>query len=355
MPDTRNRNSIPIVIVTGFLGAGKTSFLSQLLSVDGMEKSAVIINEFGEFGLDHLLVEHVNDQVIDLPDGCLCCSTHNELTEKLADLLADRKSGNKTFDRVIIETSGLSDPGNLMASIWKTSGIRDHYHISKAITLISAIDWIKIKSKYSEVTRQLGVSDSIIISKIDLLPEFSRAQEIAYLQSELKAIASHSKCYLLPLENDQLIEIANSSISPEVGYSPEPGSHHHLDGYKTLTLTHSTPIPMDTVEKFMDALANNYPDDLLRVKGFVLAAENPKKPLLVQSVKTTVSPTVWLKRWNLAPQTRLTIIHTGEIGKQIVDLFYGFTNTIMTDRADKTALTENPLSIPGIGKFNWKA
>ena len=343
----------PVTIITGFLGSGKTRFLSELLSSGAITNAAVIINEFGEFSLDHLLVEYTRDQIFELPDGCLCCSANGELTNRMMELIDKKQRQQIDFDHLIIETSGLADTTNLVANLWNHPAIRNHFQLSGIITVISAIEWSQIQTGFIEAEGQLAIGDGIIITKTDLLPEFSANQQLAHLKAIIESVNKTAKCYVAPLSSQQLVQVVNpfTDISNHSVDHAIVAKSHNLLSYHTCSLHHNLPIPLSTIEFFMDILLTRHADILLRAKGLVLSRENPDRPLVVQAVGSTLSPFSWLKAWDMDPQTRLTLIHTGKNNDIFEELFNNILNIPSIDQPDKAALSNNPLSITGLGSF----
>ena len=352
---TKPQLLVPITIITGFLGAGKTRFLSQLLALPDMQNTLVVINEFGEFSLDHILVENVtaqtNEQIFELPNGCLCCSAQGKLVEKLVSLFEQKQAGTLNFNRLIIETSGVTDTRILVENLWNINQIRQCYNLSKVITLVSALEWSQSQTQFDEVGQQLAISDVILVSKSDLLPAKTHDQELAALVSEIELNSAAVPIHILPLEFSQLNEICEYGGENKVLKNVANNNHAHSQTYKTFTLQSNIPISESTVDLFMNTLLSKYPDNLLRVKGLVYTIENPQQPLVVQAVKSTLSPLTWLTRWSAPPSICLTVIHTGNVSKQITALFEGYLNIAKIDQPDKAALSDNPLSITGLGKF----
>ncbi len=340
------------MIITGFLGSGKTSFLSKILKLDEMANSAVIINEFGECGLDHLLVDYLSDQTFALANGCLCCNVNDELVENILDLAVQNQQGLLNIDRIIIETSGISDTANLVQNIWNNPQVRRHFQLDRIITLISALEWSDSRSTYQEAERQLAISDTVIISKSDLLPVRSRDVEVAHLMAEIEMINARADCHIMPLcaaQSKVVIEPKTDYVT-SIDTSESPA---HITGtFKTCTLSHRLPVEMKTIELFLDFAISRHADTILRIKGLVLTEENPGRPLIIQAVKSTLTPFEWLKQWPSRPQTQITLIHIGTDSAVFIDLFNSLVNVPSIDRPDKMAISDNPLSITGLGNFN---
>jgi len=355
-------DALPVIIVTGFLGSGKTSFLSTILKLQEMSNSAVIINEFGEFALDHLLVDYAEHQTFDLPNGCLCCSARGELVEKMLTLFEQRSHGLVDFERLIIETSGVADAPNLIETLWADRQIRDRFKLAKIITVISAVEWSEEWSNNTgtddEANNQLAISDTVIVSKSDLLAQKTRDEQLAHLQAAMEMINGSANYYFTPLANEPLRQIID--LSPETSQqtrsaiaSPrtnETTTVHNITAFKTCTLSHDSPLAKQTIDLFIDILLGRHAQSLLRVKGLVATIENPDQPLVIQAVKSTRSPDTWLKQWSGPRQTRLTLIHRGHSNEKFIDLFNSLDIPAI-DRPDKKALSDNPLSITGLGGF----
>ena len=341
--------AIQLIIITGFLGAGKTSFLAKLLSLDEMSNTAVIINEFGEIGLDHLLIDYVHDQISQLPNGCLCCSARGELIEKLLDLADGKLNGLRDFDRIIIETTGVADTANLVENLWKNSQLIQKFQLARIITIVSALEWQNPNA--GEFGNQLAICDTVIISKADLLDRHSRDEDLAHLVAEIELINPSADHYLAPLSPTKLKEFINpASQIPFQSQTPDD-RFHNTNFYKTCTLQHNSPIKLGTIEIFMNLLLTRHGDTLLRSKGLVFTAQRPATPLVFQTVKSTPSPFTWLKQWEGEPQTQITLIHTSRSNRIFLELFSSILDIPTLDQPDKAALEDNPLSITGIGRF----
>ena len=348
-------DKIPFTIISGFLGSGKTTFLSRFLKLSQMKNAFVIINEYGEFSLDHLLIEEfgkqADEQVFQLPNGCLCCGARGQLIEKMLELSKQKISGALKFDHLIIETSGVTDTQNLMLNMWQQSDIRKTFRLSKIITLISALEWMQNFDNFEESESQLAISDLVLISKIDLLTANSRKNALGHMSARIGVINPTAQIFQLPATSKQLSFIAEGEENTIRPASNSNDHHGHAPTYKTFTLQTRYPISISEIEFFMDALLNKYGDTLLRVKGLVNTSQNPECPLVIQSVKSILSPLTWLKRWPSIPATKITIIHTGENELQIRNLFSSVLNIPSIDQPDKAALSQNPLSITGMGEF----
>ncbi len=346
-----NSRQLPILIVTGYLGAGKTSFISQLLTLEFMSNTAVIINEFGEIGLDHILVDSLNEQIFDLPNGCLCCNSRNELSEKLMALSVDNFDGRINIDRVILETSGITDTTNLIHFLWNNTQIRESFRLSGVLTIVSAIEWKNNQLSFKETESQLAISDAVIIAKSDLMPKTTKEVELAHLLTEVEMISPGSDKYITPLSPMQFKDILRQDNKCNTPPVEKPALAHNTSSYKTCTLRIFQPLSIQEISLFLNVAITRHADRLLRIKGLVLTNNDPSRPLVIQVVKSTITPFSRLDKWPDLPETKIVLIHTHLDNSPFVDLFNSVTDNPAIDQPDKLALSSNPLTITGMGKF----
>lgn len=161
---------ISVHLITGFLGSGKTTLLKRLLQAPDIGQTAVLINEFGEIGLDHYLVERLDDATVLLKSGCLCCTIRGDLRDAIRDLY-DRRERGKTpaFDRLVIETSGLADPAPIVATLMADPVIRHHFRLGKVVAVVDAVNGRTNLATYEESRKQCAVADRLVISKTDIV------------------------------------------------------------------------------------------------------------------------------------------------------------------------------------------
>ncbi|MEP7259712.1 MAG: GTP-binding protein, partial [Usitatibacter sp.] len=165
-------NLIPVTILTGFLGAGKTTLLNRILTEQHGEKIAVIENEFGESSIDNeILVRDKQEQIVEMNNGCVCCTVRGDLVRILGELGKKRKAGTLQFDRVIIETTGLANPGPVAQTFFMDEGIHDQYLLDAVVTVVDAVHAQKQLDEHDEARRQIGFADRILLSKTDLVDD----------------------------------------------------------------------------------------------------------------------------------------------------------------------------------------
>lgn len=342
---------LPVHVVTGFLGAGKTTLLNRLIGAGGFANTAVIINEFGDVGIDHLLVEAAEggEPMIELSDGCLCCTVRSDLVDTLFQIAA-RVDAGATLDRVVIETTGLADPAPVLQAVMATPGLNERFRVASLVTVVCAATGLTSLRGHEEARSQVALADRIVLTKTDMTPPSDELlAAIAALNPMVTPLDSRADGFALVLD-DAAVSAADL---PED--EPHGHHHHHHDvnrhdaTIEAFTLTHDRPIPASTVEMFIDLLRSSMPRQLLRMKGIVRTVEDPERPLVVHGVQSVFHPPVRLDGWGgRTPQTRLVVITKNGNRAHVEGLFAAFTGQIAPDRPDAQALTNNPLAIPGM-------
>src|SRR3954471_24691325 len=195
---------IPLTVLTGFLGAGKTTLLNRLLKDEALARAAVIINEFGEIGLDHLLVEHIEDGVMLLSTGCLCCTVRGDLVNTLEKLLRGLDNGRMKFNRVIIETTGLADPAPVLHTAMVHPYLVMRFRLDGVVTVVDAVNGAATLDAHEEAVKQAAVADRLVITKADLLAGDAKAK-LSGLRERLAALNPGA----------EVIEAVNGAVAPE--------------------------------------------------------------------------------------------------------------------------------------------
>ncbi len=328
------RSRIPMTVITGFLGSGKTTLLNALLATPQAANTAVIINEYGEVGVDHDLVQNIAESVTLLDNGCVCCVVRGDLETALRDMFLARRSGQMAnFERVILETTGLADPAPVMQAISNDPALSELYRLDGVITLVDGAQGATQLTHTVEAVKQAAVADRLVITKSDL----TDVQTIEKLKAELKAINPTARMTVTvqgAVEPDFLLSVGldRSRVTPEVvdrwlgpadahDHEHAHAEHGHTHNIVTFTLWFDKPFKRTTFERCVELLTSLRGADLLRVKGLV-NVEDEAGPVVIQGVQHLFHPPVTLAAWpGEEKRSRLVFITRGIQRETIANLF----------------------------------
>src|SRR5450755_3682277 len=204
------RSRIPVTLVTGFLGSGKTTLINAALRSKDLAKTVVVVNEFGEVGLDHQLFASSSDSVVVLENGCLCCTIRSDLVGTLNSLYHARQAGEvPTFDNVVIETSGLAEPGPVLQAFLSEPTLDGLYRVASVLTLVDAVNWRSTSEKHDESVRQVALAEKIRITKLDLA-EGDRDEAEAGIRREIRRINPSAEIDLVDWTSASVADLLTS-------------------------------------------------------------------------------------------------------------------------------------------------
>ena len=282
-------DALPIALLTGFLGSGKTTFLRRVLAAPGMAETAVVINEFGAVGLDHLLVEASSDGVVELPSGCLCCAMRGDLQRTLHRLLARRAEG-LNFRRLVIETSGLAEPAPILYTLAADPRLERALRFAAVLTLVDSVAGLATLERYAEATAQVVVADRLLLTKTDL------ATAPAALRDTLAALNPSAEIAESRALDDPAHALFGST--PHVGPRRTlfAASATHTHGIFSFAVALRRGMSRLDFARALGGLARDRGEDLLRVKG-IIAFADATRPAAIHAVQHTLYPPDWLDAW----------------------------------------------------------
>lgn len=352
---------IPVSLLTGFLGSGKTTLLNYLVQQPEMKDTLVIINEFGEVGLDHLLVTHTQESiVVEMSSGCLCCTIRGDLQKTLKDIHWRFAAGGKQrFNRVVIETTGLASPVPVLHTLMTDEFIAGHYRLDGVIVTVDAVNGMATLTNHEEAVQQAAVADRLLLTKTDL----ASAEQLQALQQRLGKL-NPSAPQILSVQGkvnpDELlgaglfrVEEKHSDVSKWLSaeaYDDHAHDHHdhhehhhghdhshhhhddvnrHDDHIRAFCMTFDEPISPEVFEEWLGMFMGFKGDNVLRIKGIINLA-GQEEPVVVHGVQHVFHPPVTLLAWpDEDRRTRLVFI-TKDIEKDTIERSFTAFNAAWT-------------------------
>jgi len=361
-------DKIWVTLITGFLGSGKTTLLNTLLEHPDMSQAAIIVNEFGEIGLDYDLVERSDENVIQLANGCLCCSVKSDLIDTFRDLYIQRNAGTiPFFDRVIIETTGIADPAPVLQIILTNPMIFNHFALDGVVTTVDTINGVSSLDRFPECVKQAAIADRLIITKIDMV---ENDKQIKILEKRLRVLnpaapiiatttqdANPSDLFGTGIfdpttkaldfenwlqadayENQEVSEPAGTVLAEpdkealayyeKYGHSPAEVDHHHDPSINSFVMVKENPISLNTLSMFLEGLTKEAGPDLLRVKGIIHVHERPDQPAVIQGAQQIFHSIDWMDKWPSDDKRTRIVFITRNIDQEYIEETYNLIERI---------------------------
>jgi len=342
---------LPVTVITGFLGSGKSTLLRRLLHHPGMDRAAVIINEFGDVPIDHELVAASSEQMTLLGSGCLCCTLRTDLQETLRDLFIKRRSGEVIgFDRVFVETSGLSDPVPVLHTLRTDGLLGAQYRLNGVVTLVDAVNGMGQLDTMPEAAKQAAVADRLVVTKTDIADESSVAQLLQRLAS-LNPFALCTTAIDGKLDPALLVDIAPSSaiarteelnrwltpvalegkVARETADPTQVASTRgaHDAAIRSFCLWFDEPFTWDGLNAALQALAQLRGPDLLRVKG-VVHVQGEAGPIVLQGAQHLFHPPVTLEGGRDTEQRSRIVFIVRNITRESIESLFAAIGALAT-------------------------
>ena len=340
MTATEPSSLIPVTLLTGFLGSGKTTVLNHVLKEPGMAATAVIVNEFGEIGLDHLLVERSSEDVVLLNSGCLCCTVRGDIVDTLTNLFVERVKGKiPNFKRVAIETTGLADPAPILHTLMTDPIVAARYMLDGVVTTVDAVNGAGTLDRQPEAVKQAAVADRLLLTKSDLADSAARQ----LIEVRLKALNPSAPIVPVALGTVDPALLFNIGFYDPVTKSADvrrwlrdeafesgPGHEHahehhhpdlnrHDDRIRAFCIIRERPICWAALSAWLDALATMRGDDLLRLKAIVALSDRPDQPVVLHGVQHLFHPPVLLPEWPSEDHRTRMVFITRDLPREAIE------------------------------------
>lgn len=307
----------PVTLITGFLGSGKTTLLRRLLADPALADTAVLINEFGEIGLDHHLLERIDERTVLLTSGCLCCTVRGELSDALRDLHSRRaREQVPWFRRVIIESTGLADPFPVLTTLHADPVLKHHFRMERIVTTVDAVNGARTLANHAESVKQVAVADRIVLTKTDI------ADAAAATSVVRRVRAINPSAPLLRPDDTSLVDsllgddtdataradgVAEAWISEQMA-AADAGGNPHVQDVTAFAITFDHLVDWTAFSLWLTMLLHRHGEAVLRVKG-ILNVAGTDTPVAIHGVQHLVHPPLHMRAWPSADRrSRLVFI-----------------------------------------------
>ena len=277
------KTPIPATILTGFLGSGKTTLLNRILSEAHGEKIAVIENEFGEVGIDNELLLVGEEQIVEMNNGCICCTVRGDLVRILGELAARRAAGELDFERVVIETTGLADPGPVAQTFFLDEAVARNYVLDAVLVTVDAVHAMRQLDAHAQAQAQVGFADRLLLTKTDLVAE-DEARALAARLAAINPRAAQREARFGSVPIAELLDLRGFNLDAVLEVAPAflagGHTHHHRDRVSSYVFRAEQPFDGECLQDFLAALIRVYGPDLMRYKGVLSVAGVPARVIL---------------------------------------------------------------------------
>ena len=339
---------IPVIVITGFLGSGKTTLLNHLVRQPGMESTAIVINEFGEIGVDHLLVESSTEMMVEMNNGCICCTIRGDLADKLGSLAMWMDAGRvPRVDRVVVETTGLADPAPILHTLMTDQHLLDRFRLGGVLTMVDAIAGASALDRFPEAVKQAALADAIVVSKRDLVETLSEPQAYEEFIARIRAINRTGTFHeavrgvidpaILHGLGDRGVAATFAGLSDMIEAAGDHDEchddscdHAHVhqhrksdEGITSFVVELHRAVDSRAFNEFLQELALEFGANLLRVKGILHVDDAPDMPAVIQGVQHVFFPVAWLDHWPDEERTSRLVFITHGVAPDVIRSRFG--------------------------------
>ena len=320
----------PVSVLTGFLGSGKTTILQHLLALPEMHGTAIIINEFGEISVDHLLLETAEEKMVLLSNGCVCCSVRGDLVQAIRSLFQRMRSDQiPPFERILLETTGLADPGPIVQSLIGPALSNLPVYFDSIATTIDSTNIMEALEQHKQIHSQIAVADSLLFTKADLCEKVHLDNvENRIRKLNPRATRDFTEMGKIPSRRIFGQRLLDPSASPKQARSTteqmfsnteQSVEHSHGDDIRSFVISRDKPLPYSTLDTFLQTLRSYRGQDLLRVKGLVQIQGSENRPVVIHGVQSVMHSPITLKKWPSSDHRTKLVFVTRNIGYEDVE------------------------------------